>query len=391
MVITQKSIGSLIWRRQTLAALGLLALLFAALPAAQAQSSSFPILFFTQREGNFRGGRFQSLQIYGMNTDGSNPTRIGDASLGGFFAHYSPDGQKIVFETTVLDSASPVGYRNQLFLMNADGTNPINISNNLLRHHDTPAWSPDGSKIAFISTVLDFSVGAELWLMDADGSNQHLVYGNPGFAGAFYPTFSPDGSKIAFSNDVDGDDEIYVINVDGTNLQQLTNNTASDFGPDWSPDGSRIAFTRLQFGGRSHSHPGIGDAASGIADIYVMNADGSNQTRLAGNGSGNFYPIWSPDGSQILYSRINGLAGRNADIYVMNADGSNRIRLTNVPGTDIASDWLPTATTARVTDRISLPQWTITTAQAAAEPRPQQASRWYQSIPNYRSLDRLFP
>ena len=383
MVLTQKSIGSVKWRRQALAAVCLLAFLFAALPAVQAQSSSFPILFFSQRGGN--------LQVYGMNVDGSNPTPIGDASLGGFTARYSPDGQKIVFVVSVLDPTSPVGYRYQLFVMNADGTNPINISNNLLRHHYTPAWSRDGSKIAFVSSVLDFSVGAELWLMDADGSNQHLVYGNPGVAGAYVPTFSPDSSKIAFSNDVDGDDEIYVINVDGTNLQQLTHNTASDYGPDWSPDGTKIAFTRLQFGGRSHSHPGIGDAASGIADIYVMNADGSNQTRLPGNGSGNFYPIWSPDGSQILYSRINGLAGRNADIYVMNADGSNRIRLTNVPGTDIATDWLPTATAARVTDRISLPQWTMTTAQASAEPRHQQASRWYQSTPSYSSLGRLFP
>ncbi len=76
-------------------------------------------------------------------------------------------------------------------------------------------------------------------------------------------------------------------------------------------------------------------SVAGNGDIYVMNDNGMNQTLLTRHGNADFYPIWSPDNSQIVFSR----GSRNADVYKMNADGSNVVRLTHEPGLDIASDW----------------------------------------------------
>ncbi len=316
------------WLRPFLSAAFLLTLLFGCLPNARMQGNNPPILFMTERE-NIAGGGFHFFESYGMNEDGSNQMRIGGLANGGFFARYSPDGQKIAYVTGVTDPNSPLGFRQQIFVMNADGTNQINISNNL-KNNNAPAWSFDGAKIVFIQIELDFSATG-LWIMNSDGTNQQKIFSNPAFS--WYPAYSPYGNKIAFSNGIDGDDEIYVINVDGTGLQQLTFNDAHDYGPDWSPDGLKIAFNRERFGRANGSLAGNGD-------IYVMDADGSNQTPLTQHGRANFYPIWSPDGSQIIFCAANGyLRTRNVDIFKMNADGSNVIRLTHEPGWDFPSDW----------------------------------------------------
>ena len=126
-------------------------------------------------------------------------------------------------------------------------------------------------------------------------------------------------AKIAFDTNRDGNEEIYVMNPDGTGQTRLTNNAASDFGPAWSPDGSKIAFNR------------------GF-DIFVMDADGSSQTRLTSAAAMNIAPSWSPDGTKIAFhSSRDG----NFEIYVMDADGSNPTRLTSNAAGDFAPAWSP--------------------------------------------------
>jgi dipeptidyl aminopeptidase/acylaminoacyl peptidase len=126
-------------------------------------------------------------------------------------------------------------------------------------------------------------------------------------------------AKIAFNSNRDGNDEIYVMNADGTGQTRLTNNAASDFEPAWSPDGTKIAFNR------------------GF-DIFVMNADGSEPTRLTFAAAMNIAPSWSPDGTKIAFhSSRDG----NFEIYVMNADGSNQTRLTSNAAGDFAPAWSP--------------------------------------------------
>jgi len=131
------------------------------------------------------------------------------------------------------------------------------------------------------------------------------------------------GRRIAFASNRDGNDEIYVMNADGSELKNLTNNPAIDYNPAWSPDGQRIVF--------------LSDR-TGNGDIYVMNADGSKVTRLTDTPANDRRPCWSPDGRRIAFSSER---DGNWEIYVMNADGSEQKNLTNNPDLDDDPSWSP--------------------------------------------------
>jgi TolB-like protein/DNA-binding SARP family transcriptional activator len=222
------------------------------------------------------------------------------------------DTTRIVFEVSCVTRRQLVfwrwlGDRRDIFVMNTDGTGLRNLTNDA-EPELAPAWSPDGTQIAYISD-------GRLYLMDADGSNRRRLTDGPDN----YPSWSPDGARIAFSRGKRTSD-IYVINADGSGLVNLTRNERMfDIEPAWSPDGSRIAFER---------YPGL----------YVMAADGSGITRLTADGSS---PAWSPDGKKIAFH--SGRAG-SFDVFIMNADGSDVTRLTDDPALDIGPAWSPDGT-----------------------------------------------
>ena len=132
-------------------------------------------------------------------------------------------------------------------------------------------------------------------------------------------------AQIAFVSERDWNTEIYVMDADGNNLRNLTNNLASDESPSWSPDGQRIAFQSDRDGGKN-------------SEIYVMDADGDNPHNLTNNPAGNSSPSWSPDGRRIAF-QSNRDGGKNPEIYVMDADGNNPRNLTNHPAPDYQPDW----------------------------------------------------
>ena len=142
---------------------------------------------------------------------------------------YPPPTGKIVFH-------SNRDGQFDIYVMEPDGTEVTRLTD-APRSDMNPSWSPDGTKIAYES---GYRPHFDIYVMDADGANiSRLTYD---IAHDHHPSWSPDGTKIAFQSDRDGDDEIYLINSDGTGLRRLTYNPADDGAPSWSPDGSVIAF-----------------------------------------------------------------------------------------------------------------------------------------------------
>jgi len=139
------------------------------------------------------------------------------------------------------------------------------------------------------------------------------------------PAWSPDGARIAFTSERTGAPEIYVMNADGSSVQQLTDGQPSaSFQPTWSPDGLRIAF--------------VGTTRDGKQDIYVMAADGTDPIRITEEGTANTEPAWTPIGDRILFVRRTGTARA---ILTMNADGSGTAQLTSATTTDVSPAWAP--------------------------------------------------
>lgn len=255
------------------------------------------------------------------------------------------------------------------WVMGPDGSNPTQIGNQFAAdlcpgNNRDPVWSPDGTRIAFISDT-HTTLPVNIYVMNADGSNLVRLVDA---IGDFEPAWSPDGTKIAFTSNRDGIvGSIYTMNVDGTNVQRVTNSPpASDGQPAWSPDGTRIAFSTNEGGigihigvvnvdgtGRTDFHPNIafgmnpawsrdgtriafnGDGTANPQQIFVMNTDGTQQTPLTTNLLPDIKPAWSPDSTMIAFERnISGLTY----VFVMNADGSGQTNLTPTDGGN-APDW----------------------------------------------------
>jgi dipeptidyl aminopeptidase/acylaminoacyl peptidase len=276
---------------------------FAASAEAAFPGSNGKIAFDTRRPGTM------DLDVHSINADGSGLTQLTDLPLSERRPAWSADGTRIAF-----DAESPAG----IYVMNADGTDRTR----LIEGGIDPSWSPDGSEVAFMCC----SAGAgplDLWLMNSDGTSQRTLFPCciPDRKG--HPAWSPDGSKIAFISDRDRSQGVYNLEIFaaalGGGLANLSNSPRDDLHPAWSPDGSKIAFDR--------------DFA-----IWVMNADGSNQENLTGSVSGE-QPAWSPDGTKIAFRTGGPTPG--AEIAVMNADGSGLHTITQDSFFDEFPDWQP--------------------------------------------------
>ena len=310
--------------------------------------------------------------IWVMNADGSSKTAL--AFVAAFLADssgpaWSPDGSKIAFASKrALDGSNAINTHatQNVWVMNADGTSPTPLTRltaSIASFDANPVWSPDGSKIAFASArALDGSNAANtnsvanIWVMNADGSSQAPLTGlssiSNGFtADSLNPVWSPDGSKIAYVsrraldgsdgfNAPNGTQNIWLMNADGSStvpLTRLTGEFTDCLNPAWSPDGSKIVFhTRRALNGTDF----IGNNATD--NVWLMNADGSSQTALTKvtaniSGSSSPNPIWSPDGSKIVFVSGADLSGidfpnnnSTANIWVINADGSGATPLSRL-------------------------------------------------------------
>jgi Tol biopolymer transport system component len=341
-------------------------LIIAGCKISQKNVANGNIVFQSANDGNY--------DLYMMNSDGSGQRNLTNSppsitnTNNNFAPVPSPDGKQIAF-------MSDRDGNMEIYVLDIEKGSQINLSKDKA-NDDSPVWSPDGKKIAFESNR---DGNYEIYVLDIESEAQVNLTKNK--ANDHFPTWSPDGKHIAFVSDRDvilpGINDIYVMNTDGSNVRKLTNNNKTNQynGLSWSPDDANLA---VDF---SLSGPGAPFYAGGISlltlkdltlteltssfeerqkvetwspdgkhiiylaiaskfsNIYVMNADGTNQIALSKDPSIlDTDPFWSPDGKQIVFSsRRDG----TYHLYTMNADGTNQTRLTNSSGEEIFPVWLP--------------------------------------------------
>ena len=269
------------------------------------------------------------------------------------------DGPTQAADDTPAPAADPTGNQGRIVpasvhVINADGTLPRTLTNRPLAFDASPAWSSDGARIAFDSTV---EGKRAIWVMQADGQGlRRLTDGGaqstPGADAS--PAWSPDGTRIAFMSDRDGNAEIYVVGVDGQGLRRLTDDPATDGFPAWSPDGARLAF--------------VSDR-DGEPAIWAMFADGSVPTRLVPGPAAPGRPAWSPQGRQIAFASDRD--GGDLDIWVAPTTdgGAPPARIITSPGQDGEPAWSPDGSRiAFASDRDGAPEVYVAAAHDGSNP-----------------------
>jgi len=321
----------------------------------ESPSTTDQIIFFSSEPESVTSPRI----IYQIKADGSGLTRLAELPSGGF-PILSPDGSKIAFasggnlhvmnldgshlkritnfnQSVVSDPPawSPDGHRlaftvqetflRTIYLVNVNGSGLEPLDNG--KYEVGSMWSPDGKTIAFLSSPYEHSTYGIKTVNIQEGGFQYLS--SPAYQDEL-PIWSPDGSQMAFGSLRDGSYGIYLMNKDGSNQTRLLETSAEDGYVGWSPDGQLITLL-LKRDGKSVIYTlNVAEAMQGT--------EAGQPVRLTDPAANSYDPRWSPDGQQIVF-----LSDRdgNQEIYVMKADGSDQTRLTNTPENEWGAVWLP--------------------------------------------------
>lgn len=266
-------------------------------------------------------------------------------------------GERELFTSKIVFISNRDG-NDELYMMDYDGHNQTRVTFNKIQDY-MPAWSADGKKIAYTSYRNN---RAGLYILNPfEGEITEVVSKGTNFA----PTFSPDGKKLAFCSTLEeGNPEIYVATSEGKKINRLTFNKAIDTAPSWSPTSREIAFTsdrggtpqiyimdaegsnvrRISFGGSYHDAPAWSPAGDRIAyvsrvdlifDIYALNLRTEQVVKLTESNARNETPSWSPGGRHLVFS--SNITG-TIQLYTIDYDGSNLRRLTS-KGENKLPDW----------------------------------------------------
>jgi len=273
------------------------------------------------------GTPIPDAEIYLMEPDGSGVRRLTDAAAEGKVAAepaWSPDGTRIAFVLSTPEHLGAYAGDGDLYVMSADGTGMTKLTNGLRDAH--PAWSPDGTRIVFVRDQ-----GNSLVVMNADGSGATEIrpYGEV-FPPYQWPAWSPDGTRIAFqaspSAGVDTNG-VYVTDIDGNGTAKVTPGSSDGY-PAWSPDGTTLAY-------------------AGSDGIYLHDMQSGTDRRLTFCGKPencgfDFEPSWAPDGSRIVFARQD-YGGSSVQTFVVKADGTGVQQLTSGPEWNAEPVWQPVA------------------------------------------------
>jgi len=255
-----------------------------------------------------------SSEIFALSlaNDGSSPVRLNAGNVSREPSP-SPDGTQFVF--TVRQLLWTGEWQNDLYVVNRNGMN-MRWLTRLPGVEDQPEWSPDGRKIVFRYVVDDRS---DLYVINVDGTGlTNLTASLPAtMTDRRDPAWSRDGSRIAFIGAVAGQHKVWVMDADGANARQVTTDAGFDMTPTFAPDGQRIAFIRY-----NAAQPALGD------DVMIVTLQGGTPTRLALAGDQRT-PAWSPDGHYIAVSGSPVAGQGTSEIFTLRPDGTG-LRLRTV-------------------------------------------------------------
>jgi Tol biopolymer transport system component len=256
------------------------------------------LIFQSSREG------YACDKIWTMDIDGSDKRMVSPNHGAHTCSFFFPDGQRIVYSST------------------------SHLPGDCPPKPETPA----GARYVWPLYPYDITVA------NADGSNARRITDNPKYDAE--PVVSPDGKRIVFGSQREGDFDIYSMNTDGSDVRRLTDTVGYDGGPWYSPDGARIVW-RAWYPGTDEERARWKDAMEKdyiIAvplDLWVMDSDGANKRLVLRNGATNWAPSWHPDGKRIIFSSNRDdwrpdirQYGHNFELYLINLDGTNLTRIT---------------------------------------------------------------
>jgi TolB protein len=309
-------------------------------------------IIFEGKLYDVKGGRF----IFGKRYQtGGNLHRVAAHRMADEIVR-NLSGEKPIFSSRIAFISDRDG-NDELYMMDYDGQNQTRLTFNKVRDY-MPAWSPDGKRIAYTSYK---NLTAGLYILDLEAGKVTPVSTRET---NFSPSFSPDGKKLSFCSTMDGNSEIYVADANGKNIRRLTFNKAIDTAPSWSPTSREIAFEsdrsgspqiyimdaegsnvrRVSFGGNYCDAPAwssVGDRivyvsrVENIFDLYVLNLRNNQIVKLTESTARNESPSWSPDGRHIVFtSNLDG----PLQIYEIDYDGANLRKLTS-QGNNKLPDW----------------------------------------------------
>ena len=321
---------------------------FAAAPAAATLPGSNGRITFMRFEADH-------WQVWVSKPDLSDAIQITDGTFESVCPVWSPDGRRIAFDSNRSDPdpTDDIGI-NDVFTMRPDGTGMTKVTDSH-GFSGEPAWSPDGSLIAFSSDRGVYPQRQAIYVIRPDGSGMRRVTEKPrGGAWQSSPRFSPDGRKLVFTETrpappppPDGEGEVgeetsalFTINLDGSRLRRITPWATHPGDADWSPDGKRIVFeTIFEWPGRA-------------ANVWVVDADGGHLKQLTFDEvqladpdqpflfEGSYDPVWSPDGRSILFSHDEyGPEDGSSGLQTMRPDGSGPAWVSTVHGAEHQADW----------------------------------------------------
>jgi len=230
---------------------------------------------------------------------------------------FSPDGKEMIYIMVIAG-------KEQLMRRAVDGSYVRQLTTDAANHED-PAWSPDGKHVAFVLIKGDRE---QIHLMDPDGSGVERL--TPLDVKTIHPSWSPDSRSIAYCTDDDlappkkNPSEIYSIDLATRKIAPLISGGVNTY-PVWSPDGKKIAFRRM-----------LGETNS---EIFIANADGSDDRNITNNPAFDGWPAWSPAGTKIAFASNRG--NQNYQIYTMNPDGSGVQLVAGTEGRGTAPKWSP--------------------------------------------------